>query len=151
MSGLILKNTTDQLQDLTVSEPSGKGRHNIQVVGRGRLELDLQQVTPDVKRKVADGTFKCFSEETGAKFTFVEAPPEKEETEKSPEGDKVPDADKPEDPPAVITPAEDQPKVEEDGLVHLGSGYYGLPDESKVRGHEKAKTALAAFVESQSK
>lgn len=112
---ILLRNATSQIQPVVISEPSSRKLHTVQVVAQGALELEIVQVTGDVKSKVTKGIFKAFDQE-GKKFSFPTASApvvEAKEEPKLEEKVEEPEVETQEETPEQ-QPEEDQSEPEED-------------------------------------
>jgi hypothetical protein len=161
MREFLLRNKTDQVQSVSVREAASTRLHDIHIVARGATELDVAQITRDVRSKVSKGIFKALNIETGETIdiSIPEVSPEPAEvTEGSKSEEKLPEDNESKDDQSqdLQSPA-DQTKDDEitdDGttedefdLPHLGGGYYELPNGEKVRGRDKAIEAFKALQE----
>jgi hypothetical protein len=99
MSVLLLRNTTQQVQELLIREATTRRFHMIQVQALGQVDIDAYQSTPDVRRKVIKGIFKAFDED-GNKIEFtqvediapiVEVTPKPTEDEQTPSEETAPE------------------------------------------------------------
>lgn len=139
MSKILLKNATDQIQSLMVREPSTRRLHTIQVVAGGSVDIDIVQVTHDVKSRVQKGIFRAF-DENGRLIDFDKSEALKNEELFVDEGNNNQtenDKDVKQDEKVQV----EEQKTEK--LKHLGGGYYELPNGERVRGREAAEKALA--------